>query len=81
MAVDALIKNNELKKPRKAIVNDLNKRLKAKITMYEANQGLTLEATGSGPEVVRDALKAAAKELGAKVCTHCPLSNQPCRHS
>ena len=75
MAVDALIKNSELKKPRKSIINDLNKRLKAKITMLEANQGLTLEATGSGPEVVRDALKAAAKELGAKVDDALPIQH------
>lgn len=68
MKADALLKNNELKKPRKAIINDLNKRLKAKVTMQEGTNGLTLEATGSGPEVVRAALKAAAKELGSKVC-------------
>jgi hypothetical protein len=67
MKADELLKNNELKKPRKAIINDLNKRLKAKITMSEAANGITLESTGSGPEVVRGALKAAAKELGSKV--------------
>lgn len=77
MKADELLKNNELKKPRKAIINDLNKRLKAKITMFEAANGITLESTGSGPEVVRGALKAAAKELGSKVSDYrlfAPLS-------
>ncbi|KAL1306230.1 hypothetical protein AAFC00_004321 [Neodothiora populina] len=73
MKADELLKNHELKKPRKAIINDLNKRIKAKVTMIEAASGLTLEATGSGPEPVRSALKAAAKELGAKQSIKVPV--------
>lgn len=67
MAADGLIKNSDLKKPRKAIINDLNKRVKARVTMLEAANGITLEATGANEDLVRSALKAAAKELGAKL--------------
>lgn len=73
MKADELMKNSELKKPRKAIINDLNKRLKAKVTMLEAASGITLESTGSGPEAVRNALKAAAKELGSKQTIKVPV--------
>lgn len=73
MRADELVKNSEIKKPRKALINDLNKRVKAKVSMIEAANGINLEATGPNEDLVRNALKAAAKELGAKQSVKVPI--------
>lgn len=73
MQPEMLVKNADLKKPRKAIINDLNKRSKARVNMLESANGITLEGVGSNPDVVRKALKEAASQIGSKQTIKIPV--------
>jgi hypothetical protein len=62
-----LIPRTQLKKPVKDVLNDINKRSKAKVSMKEAAGNIVFEAQGPTPEDVRTALKEVVSQVGAKV--------------
>ncbi|KAK5281329.1 hypothetical protein LTR16_006345, partial [Cryomyces antarcticus] len=65
-APSQLTPRNQLKKPVKDVLNEINKRSKAKAEMKTGPQGMII-FEGQGPvEAVRQALKEVANQLGSK---------------
>jgi hypothetical protein len=64
-----LVPRNQLKKPLKDIILDINRRSKAKLDFKPGGPGglIVFEATGP-PTAVRQALQEISAEVGAKVC-------------
>lgn len=66
LAQSQMTPRTQMKKPMKDVLNDINRRSKAKVTYKEAPGAFVFEGTGT-VEAVRLALKEVAKELGSKV--------------
>ena len=67
-APSQLMSRNQLKKPIPDVLRDINKKSKATVEMRHAKDGaIAFEATGPSVDVVQQALKDIAKQVGAKV--------------
>jgi hypothetical protein len=68
-APSQLLSRDKLKKPIPDILRDINKRSKATVEMKHAKNGaIAFEGTGPTREIVQQALKELAKQIGTKVC-------------
>ena len=69
-----LLSRDKLKKPIQETLRDLNKRSKATITMNHGMQGgIVFESTGPSREIVQQALKDLAKQIGARQSVKIPV--------
>lgn len=78
MAPFQMIPRAQLKKPIKQILDEINKKSKARVTMKEVGGNIRFEAQGPTSNDVRSALKEVASQVGSKVrlqsILHCGIT-------
>lgn len=73
-APSQLLSRDKLKKPIPEIIRDLNKKSKATISMNHGKQGgIAFESSGPSREIVQQALKELAKQIGARQSVKIPV--------